>query len=192
MAVFSTRRESEICGLCWNDPDEASAEQAAGILVRKMKNPGDDGPVDRWCELVPEALAIIHSMPRVDDRIFPYSAAAIGAAFTRTCKLLGIDDLHFHDLRHEGISWLIENGRTKVQTAQVSGHKSWSSLQCYCNVRKIGNKYEGWKRFAVAAEPFMPASAVVLSYRRRGERRYRRPGHGDRRPLRPSDSAPSS
>jgi hypothetical protein len=39
--------------------------------------------------------------------------------------------LHFHDLRHEGISRLFEMGRTIPQAASVSGHRSWASLQRY-------------------------------------------------------------
>ena len=56
-------------------------------------------------------------MPRRDDRIFPYSTDAISAAFTRACKVLGIEDLHFHDLRHEGVSRLFEMGWTIPQVA---------------------------------------------------------------------------
>jgi integrase len=162
-AIFSTRREAEIGRLLWDDFDEATTEQAAGIMVRKMKNPGDDGPVDRWCELPQQALEIIHAMPRAEARIFPYSPDAISAAFTRACEFLKIVDLHFHDLRHEGVSWLIETGRTKEQAAHVSGHKSWSSLQRYSNVRKIGDKYAGWKWLATVTEPIMTASASAPS-----------------------------
>jgi integrase len=51
-------------------------------------------------------------MPKVGDRVFPYTTDAICAAFTRACRVLGIEDLHFHDLRHEGVSRLFEIGRT--------------------------------------------------------------------------------
>jgi integrase len=53
--------------------------------------------------------------------------------------------LHFHDLRHEGISRLFEIGRTIPQAASVSGHRSWSSLQRYTHIRQTGDKYAGWK-----------------------------------------------
>jgi integrase len=97
------------------------------------------------CELTPEAIQIIDSMPRVGSRIFPYTTDAISAAFTDACKILGIEDLHFHDLRHEGISRLFEMGRTIPQVAVVSGHKSWSSLKRYTHIRATGDKYAGWK-----------------------------------------------
>lgn len=34
--------------------------------------------------------------------IFPYKSRSVGTAFHQTCDALGIEDLHFHDLRHEG------------------------------------------------------------------------------------------
>jgi integrase len=66
-ALFSTRRQEEITLLRWDDLDEDR------ILVRDMKHPGDKKANNVYCELPPEALAIINSMPRDDQRIFPYS-----------------------------------------------------------------------------------------------------------------------
>src|SRR5215510_8444584 len=101
------------------------------ILVRDMKHPGDKKGNHVYCELPAEALAIIKSMPPAGERIFPYSTDAISAAFTRACRILGIEDLRFHDLRHEGISHLFEMGKTIPQVAAVSGHRSWTSLKRY-------------------------------------------------------------
>jgi integrase len=138
-AILSTRRQEEITLLRWDDLD------GDRILVRAMKDPQNKPTNDVLCELTPEALAIIESMPRTDVRIFPFSADAISASFTRACQLLGIDDLHFHDLRHEGISRLFEMARTIPQVATVSGHKSWSSLKRDTHIRQTGDKYAGWK-----------------------------------------------
>jgi hypothetical protein len=55
----------------------------------------------------------------------PLSTDAISAAFTWACKMLDIEDLHFHDLRHDGVSRLFEMGKTIPQAASVSGHRSW-------------------------------------------------------------------
>lgn len=121
-AVFSTRRQEEITLLRWENLD------GDRILVRDMKHPGDKRGNNVYCELPPEALAIIGSMPRTAQAIFPYSAEAISAAFTRACQFLEIKDLHFHDLRHEGVSRLFEMGRTIPQVAAVSGHRSWTRV----------------------------------------------------------------
>jgi integrase len=138
-ALFSTRRQEEITLLRWEDLD------GDRILIRDMKHPGDKKGNNVYCELPPEALAIINSMPRDEDRIFPYSTDAISAAFTRACRFLGIEDLRFHDLRHEGISRLFEMGRTIPQVAAVSGHRSWTSLKRYTHIRQSKDKYDNWK-----------------------------------------------
>lgn len=140
-AIFSCRRQEEITLLRWGD---MSADKTR-ILARNMKDPRKKAGNNVWCELPPEALAIINSMPRRDERIFPYTTVAISAAFTRATTFLGIDDLHFHDLRHEGISRLFEMGRTIPQAAAVSAHKSWSNLSRYTHVMQSGDKYAGWK-----------------------------------------------
>lgn len=148
-AIYSTRRQEEITRIVWSDLDEANSR----ILVRDMKNPGEKLGNDVWCDLPPEALAIIQAMPRDGERIFPYGAAAISANFTRACALKGIDDLHFHDLRHEGVSRLFEMGRDIPRVALVSGHRSWSSLQRYSHIRQSGDKYEGWKWLPIVTTP---------------------------------------
>jgi len=138
-AIFSTRRQDEISRLAWADLEKGR------IMVRDMKHPGEKAGNDTWCDLVPEAEAIIASMPKVGKEIFPASADAMSAAFTRACKLLGIEDLHFHDLRHEGVSRLFEMNWTIPHVATVSGHRSWSSLKRYTSIRQTGDKYANWK-----------------------------------------------
>lgn len=45
-------------------------------------------------------------------RVFPYNHRSVSAAVTQACDELKIEDLHFHDLRHEGTSRLFEAGLT--------------------------------------------------------------------------------
>lgn len=92
-AIFSTRRQEEITRITWADYDESSGR----IWVRDMKRPGDKKGNHVLCELPPETMRIIPSMPRVVPEIFPFSTDAISAAFTRACQQLEIKDLHFHD-----------------------------------------------------------------------------------------------
>jgi integrase len=138
-AIFSTRRQEEITRGEWRDFDKTR------ILVRDMKHPGDKEGNDTWCDLPPEAAAIIESMPKSGTYIFPYSTDAISAAFTRACKFLGIEDLVFHDLRHEGVSRLFEMGWNIPHVAAVSGHRNWQSLKRYTHLRQVGDKYATWK-----------------------------------------------
>lgn len=152
-AIFSTRRQDEICRIRRSDYEAATENHAARVMVRDMKHPGDKEGNDTWCELVPEAAAILEAMPKGDERFFPFLATSVSSAFTRACEQTGIntkdtpedDRLHFHDLRHDGISRLFELGRNIPQAAGVSGHRSWSSLKRYTHVRQTGDKYATWK-----------------------------------------------
>lgn len=138
-AIFSTRRQEEITRITWNDYEKTR------VLVRNMKHPGDKRGNDTWCELPPEAAAVIEVMPRTDKVIFPYLAKSISDIFARACEVLGIENLRYHDLRHDGVSRLFEMGKTIPQVAAVSGHRSWQSLQRYTHLRQIGDKYQNWK-----------------------------------------------
>lgn len=140
-AIFSTRRQDEIARIAWKDLE------AGRVMVRDMKHPGDKMGNDTWCDLVPEAEQVIQSLTRgAAEAIFaPASSDAISAAFTRACQFLKIDDLHFHDLRHDGISRLFEMGWNIPHVAAVSGHRSWQSLKRYTHLRQTGDKYANWK-----------------------------------------------
>jgi integrase len=150
-AIASTRRQEEIVTARWEDFDE----EGRRLLIRDMKDPKRKWGNNIWVELPPEAVAIIKAMPKVSDKIFPYTTDAVTAAFTRTRRLVGIDEeLVFHCLRHEGVSRLFEMGKTIPQVASVSGHKSWQSLKRYTHLRQTGDKYADWKWFAHAARPW--------------------------------------
>lgn len=140
-AIFSTRRQAEICRITWEDYEPEHKR----VLVRKMKNPGEKGGVDTWVELPDPCCAIIDAMPKNKDQIFPFNSGTVSRRFTEVCKVLGIEDLRFHDTRHDGTSRLAEMGRTVPQLAAVTGHRSWKSLERYTHVRQTGDKYEGWK-----------------------------------------------
>ena len=146
-AMFSARRLEEILRIKWADLQEAEGR----VLVRDMKNPGEKAGNDVWCDLPPEAMRIIRTMPKADARIFPFGSDAVGMAFTRAMPLLGIEDLHFHDLRHEGASRLIEMGWSIPRVAAVTGHRSWESLKRYSHHRQTGDRWADWTWLDVLA-----------------------------------------
>lgn len=139
-AVFSTRRQEEITRVVFEDLDRAHLE----LIVRDMKNPGEKIGNDVRTTLTPEALQLIGLQPNTEGRIWGSNSDSISTSFTRACKFLGIGDLHFHDLRHEGISRLFELGWTIPQVATVSGHRSWQSLKRYSHIRQSGDKFKDW------------------------------------------------
>ncbi|WP_271273794.1 tyrosine-type recombinase/integrase [Aliamphritea hakodatensis] len=140
-ALFSSRRQDEICRIRWADVDTEKQR----VLVREMKHPLEK--IDTWVFLPDRAWEVLQRQPKDNELIFPYNGKSVSAAFTRACKLVGIEDLRFHDLRHECASWLFEQGLDIPRVAGVTGHKSWSSLQRYTHLSEQGvfDKYDKWR-----------------------------------------------
>jgi integrase len=47
----------------------------------------------------------------------------------------GINDLRFHDLRHEAVTRLFERGLSIAEVAAISGHKELRMLSRYTHLR---------------------------------------------------------
>lgn len=69
------------------------------------------------------------------DALFPTSPLALRLAWVRVTKRANLDDLHFHDLRHEAISRLFELGLTVPEVASISGHRTMSQLMRYAHAQ---------------------------------------------------------
>lgn len=131
-AIETAMRMGEIVGLRWEDYRPSDKPT---ILIRERKDPLNKSGNNQWVPLLGQAAAIIERQARTGSLIFPYKQDSVGAAFRRACERLQIADLHFHDLRHEGVSRLFEAGYTIEQVAIVSGHRDWKSLKRYTNLR---------------------------------------------------------
>jgi len=128
-AVDSCMRLDEICSLRWSDLDAKNGT----IVVRLRKHPVNK--TDQVVPLMGESQAIIEAQPRTGEKIFPFNTDSVSNGFRRVCNHLGIENLHFHDLRHEGISRLFERGYQIQEVAIVSGHRDWKSLKRYVNLK---------------------------------------------------------
>lgn len=132
-AVATAMRRGEIARLAWPDVDEAKRL----VLVRDRKDPRRKAGNDQWVPLLGEAWTVLQRQPKVDGepRIFPIGESTVSKYFTEACRVLGIPDLHFHDLRHEGTSRLFEEGYEIQQVALVTGHRDWRHLRRYTQLR---------------------------------------------------------
>lgn len=130
-AVYSARRESEICRLGEKDNDT----NAQTGWVRDAKHPTSKEGNHRQFKYTREAWEIVQRQPKGSEYIFPYNPKSVGSAFTRACHTLGIKDLRFHDLRHEATSRLFERGYQIHEVAQFTLHESWNELKRYTNLR---------------------------------------------------------
>lgn len=80
--------------------------------------------------------------------VFSYKSQGIKSTWRVMLQRLGIEDLHFHDLRHEAISRLFELGTLDMmEVAAISGHKSLSMLKRYTHLKaqRLVKKLEGGK-----------------------------------------------
>lgn len=112
-ALATTRRQEEITRLRWRDVDVGK-----GIAwLDDVKHPRQKIGNRRAFRMLPEAWAIIERQPERGEAVFPFNPKSVGAAFTRACRVLGIRDLHFHDLRHEATSRLFERGYSIQEVA---------------------------------------------------------------------------
>lgn len=130
-AIYSAMRRGEIVRIRWADLDETKRL----VLVRDRKDPRRKSGNDQWVPLLPNAWSIVQAQPRDSGQIFPRHEQTISKYFKSACDDLGIPDLHFHDLRHEGVSRLFEAGMSIERVAMVSGHKDWRHLRRYTNLR---------------------------------------------------------
>lgn len=132
-AVTTAMRLGEIIQLRWADINE----EHRTIIIRDRKHPTEKAGNDQEVPLLGEAFEIAMRQPRDDEagRIFPVTEGTVSSIFPRACTKLGIVDLRFHDLRHEGVSRLFEQGYTIEQVALVSGHRDWKMLSRYLHLR---------------------------------------------------------
>ena len=128
-AATSAMRRGEVCEIKFSDIDEAK------VLIQVMRKHPRKGKTLAWVPLLPVPWSIVQRRPRDDERIFPIHPQTLSKYFTEACKTLGIPDLHWHDLRHEGTSALFESGMPIEKVALVTGHKSWANLRRYTNLK---------------------------------------------------------
>jgi len=130
-AVASAMRSAEVTRIRWADLDE----EKRTVIIRARKHPTNKVNNDQVVPLLSEAWAIVQRQPRIDARIFPYNNHSVATVFQRARNAAGVTDLRWHDLRHHGISLLFERGLDIPRVAMISGHRSWSELRRYTNLK---------------------------------------------------------
>ncbi len=104
------------------------------LLVRNLKHLKLKLGNHKLGKLTLDAIAIIELQARDSEFIFPYNSSTVSNYFTDACAMLGIEDLHYHDLRHEGTSRLFEAGYAIHEVRQFTPHDSWKTLQRYTHL----------------------------------------------------------
>ncbi len=130
-ALLTARRQEEICRIKWVDVDF----EKGTCWLDDVKHPTQKKGNRREFRILKPALEIVQRQPKVAEEVFPYQSKSVGSAFARACRLLEIEDLRFHDLRHEATSRLFEKGYSIQEVAQFTLHDSWSTLKRYTHLK---------------------------------------------------------
>ncbi len=138
-AIATAMRQEEICSVEWADVNPRNRT----LLIRDRKDPRNKRGNHQRIPLLSvsgyDAWAILEEQRKEsgakNGRVFPHNGRSVGTAFRRACRHLGIEDLHFHDLRHEGTSRLFEAGFAIEQVSLVTGHKDWKMLRRYTHLK---------------------------------------------------------
>lgn len=132
--LMTGARRSETMSLTWDRIDFTN--RSAFIPETKNGRP-------RKLPLRKDLIELLQQLPRTDTRVFPLTLDALRKAWTRICEaaaLVGADELHVHDLRHEAISRMADaggklpGGFSLVDLQSFSGHRDTRMLLRYTHL----------------------------------------------------------
>ena len=124
LALETSMRLGELLQLTW---DKIDIEKGLAELPRTKNGHGRHVPLTRT------ALETLEELKADSLNVLPVKADTLKQSWRRLVKRSGINDLRFHDLRHEAISRLLEVGLTIPEAASVSGHRTASMLARYAH-----------------------------------------------------------
>lgn len=126
LAIETGMRRGELLSLRWRDIDLA-------LKVAQLRETKNGHP--RSVPLTPNAVAILESLDRDSDRVFPVSPNALRLSWERLRVKAKLTDLRLHDLRHEAVSHFFELGLSVPEVAVISGHRDPRMLARYTHLR---------------------------------------------------------
>jgi integrase len=131
-ALHTGMRKGEILSLVWDNVDL----KHGFILLDKTKN-GDrrEIPINQTLKSVLQGLVRRLDVPYVffdEAKGRPYKD--LKRSFSRACKLAGIKDFRFHDLRHTFASQLVMRGVDITTVSRLLGHKSLTMTLRYSHL----------------------------------------------------------
>ena len=136
LSLTTGARQGEIMTLRWGQIEF----NRQVITLHKTKN-GER----RALPLVGEAFTLLQERFKVrnlkDDRIFPPKPRAkkaecvdLEAPWVAARTVAGLDDFHWHDLRHTAASYLAMSGVSLVEIAKVLGHRTLQMVARYAHL----------------------------------------------------------
>lgn len=160
IALETGMRQGEILSLRWEYTD---LRLGVAHLPLTKNGTSRDVPLSSKARQI---LCSLGERPHHENGyIFSYTSSGFKSAWRVALKALAIDDLHFHDLRHEAISRFFELGTLNVmEVAAISGHKSMNMLKRYTHLRAahlVGKLDAHKKQAKKLASIFVPYPADI-------------------------------
>lgn len=120
-AIETAMRAGEIMGLTWKDVD---------LEKRTAHLPMTKNGTARTVPLSGQAVELLRMLPVEGASVFRLSQ--VTQSFIDVRKRAGVDDLHFHDSRHEAITRLSKK-LDVLALARMVGHRNIQQLMTYYN-----------------------------------------------------------
>jgi integrase len=158
LAIETAMRQGEILGLTWDH---------VHLGRRIVHLPDTKNGSKRDVPLSISAVEALKSLGvKRDGGVFTYTARGLKSVWRQMTHKLGIEDLHFHDLRHEAASRLFELGTLDMmEVAAITGHKSLGMLKRYTHLKaqKLVPKLDRRKSRSMVAllGKFMPYPGII-------------------------------
>lgn len=144
-ALETGMRRGEIAAMRWEHLD---------LRARTLQIPQTKTGVPRRIPLSWKAAQVLRTLPRrLDGHVFGIQPDSITQAFERACRRARKDyeqeckkdrrqptpgflqDLRFHDLRHEATSRFFEKGLSLMEVGSITGHRDLRMLNRYTHLR---------------------------------------------------------
>ncbi|MBE7565603.1 site-specific integrase [Acidithiobacillus sp. HP-11] len=126
-AIETAMRRGELCRLTW---ENINLSRRVALL------PDTKNGTKRHVPLSTAALDVLNALPhRLEGPVWETKPDTITQSFARCCKRAHIEDLCFHDLRHEATSRLFEKGLHPMQVSAITGHKTLQMLKRYTHLK---------------------------------------------------------
>lgn len=126
IAIETAMRRSEIAELRW----EFINKSARTALLPDTKN----NTQRTACFSLTAMQALEEIGFKKSGVVFNLTMPQLRSQFERARKEINADDLHFHDLRHEGTSRLFEKGLNIIEVQSMTGHKTLEELKKYTHL----------------------------------------------------------
>ena len=125
LAIETAMRRGEIISLLWKN---------INLHKRIAYLPETKNGSSRTVPLSSRAIELLGDIEKTSEQVFPIKADSLGQAFRRVTGRAGIEDLRFHDLRHEATSRLFEKGLQLMEVSAITGHKDLAMLKRYTHL----------------------------------------------------------